>query len=476
MGKIFESTPAYQKGLIGEEIVKKHLEFILKKLGVHGGSIRRPKDTAPSGASVVDFVIDPPEGSRRVPKELVEVKVRRPTLFAYRFPAYMFPKSQIDNYKKYSQEKNTTLTIYIVDEGREKIFCAPVDELENCPMRIEDKTFPADVEQSNGLGMCRVYSVEQFYEASRIDFTDLERLRSVKFSDADKKFFKRLAKSAPDISIDKLLEDSRIVVEKLLGVKFPDDLLGKSKKISALVKTLRPKLNRLPTCYFYEIYHAVHNLNLSKEMPAFVSRFYPLLDEIKHERQKDPPPNDVVEFKTPAKKFAELRAPNNTLIEIFEVDEEPNFFVDLSPLTKAIGCGTRGCYNRFSPIGKAVTSVSKFYSGKYHEFVAVKDVSVIVNNYAINQEDEIFKYEAAKNFLGWWEHAAEPYLEPPTREEKPSVKKNSFTAEDIREIGRIADSIVEVMGGTRSEALRAAVKIKSRELNLDLTPLVELLK
>lgn len=26
MGKKFESTPAYQKGLIGEEIVKKYLE------------------------------------------------------------------------------------------------------------------------------------------------------------------------------------------------------------------------------------------------------------------------------------------------------------------------------------------------------------------------------------------------------------------------------------------------------------------
>ncbi len=36
MGKMFESTPAYQKGLIGEEIVKKFLKNEKKKILLSG--------------------------------------------------------------------------------------------------------------------------------------------------------------------------------------------------------------------------------------------------------------------------------------------------------------------------------------------------------------------------------------------------------------------------------------------------------
>ena len=51
MGKNFESTPAYQKGFIGEEIVKKFLES-------HGDLVRRPDDISSSGASRVDFFVE----------------------------------------------------------------------------------------------------------------------------------------------------------------------------------------------------------------------------------------------------------------------------------------------------------------------------------------------------------------------------------------------------------------------------------
>jgi len=460
MGKMFESKPAYQKGLIGEEIVKKYLES--REL-----LVRRPDDTATSGASVVDFFVEQIVGAgdeEWTYSYYVEVKVKSPMSYAYgRFPVYTFPKSQIELYKRYAKEKDSPVEIFIVDEKRESIFVGSIEDYLGieAPLRIEDKTFPVDVEQSNGI--YRYYHIEQFYEESKIYFNDLERLRSIKFSDADKKFLKRLVNSAPDISTDKLLADSRAVVIKFLNLKLPDELPTKSKKFSTLVNSLRLKLNRIPTCYFYEIYHAVHNLNMAKEMPTFVSKFYPLLDEIKYERQKtsfqEP---DVIKTESTATKIAELHAPNATLLEIFEVaDTKPSFFVERWQLASACGDTTR-CMFHWG-IANAVKKVSRFYylygNSNYDRetlAVAVRDVSVILNEYIFNRVNEISKYEEAKEFLAWWEQAAEPYLEP-LPEEKPS--KNSLTAEEIQTIKELADSI----------------QIKTRELNRGLASLAELL-
>lgn len=488
MGKVFESTPAYQKGLIGEEIVKKYLES-------HDYLVRRPDDTAKSGASIVDFaveqVIDDDNGSWSY-HWFAEVKVKSPTGYAYdRFQVYMFPKTQIDLYKRYAKEKDSDIEIYIVDEHRESIFLGVIStyndsELE-FPLRIEDKTFPLDVEQSNGLGMYRVYNIHQFIEVAKIDFSDLERLRSIKFSNSDKKIFKPLQNSPKDISNDDLVKESIAVVLKHLDIKLPECIPSKNKKISALVKSLSPKLNRIPTFFFYEIYHAVHNINMSKEISAFVNKFYALLDEIKHERQKTLYKKpDVIEIKTSAKKITELKAPNNTLLEIFEVEENnPRFFVEMRSLRSASGDESH-CFFHFG-IGDAVKAVSRFYYlfgvSKYDIkslAVAVKDVSLIVNEYAFNRADYISKYDEAKKFLEWWEEVSEPYLEPPQEEKQEEIqskpKNNSFTAEDIQSIGKIADSIMEVIGTTRQNALQSAINIKSKELGIDLTPLIELLK
>lgn len=473
MSKIFESTPAYRKGLIGEEIVKKCLE----RLNV---TVCRPNDTAPSGASVVDFFVK--ANGEYLYSYYVEVKVKSPVPYAYgRFLTYMFPKTQIELYKRYAKEKDSHIDIYIVDEQRENIYIGSINDCPGIedPLRIEDKTFPLDVEQSNGQGMYRVYSVEQFYEGGKIDFNDLERLASIKFSDADKKIFKPLAISVPDISTDELLAESHAAVSKLLDVNLPDDLPRKGKKISEFVNALRLKLDKIPTSYFYEIYHAVHNINTANPIPAFVSKFYPLLDEIKHKRQKTSNQKlDVIELETPAKKIAELRTPNDTLLEIFEVaDNELKFFVNLLPLAMAIGHGRRGCYSPWTALGEAVRVFTESYSDKnFHKYVPVKDVSAIVKEYAFNREDDIYKCNTAKKFFDWWSQAAESYLEPPPHEETPSAKNVSFTAEDVQAIGKIADSITEVFGATRQEALHAAIKIKARELNRDLTPLMELLK
>lgn len=493
MGKIFESTPAYQKGLIGEEIVKKYLESL-------ENVVRRPDDTAKSGASVVDFVVEQIIEYENGKKDswsfisLAEVKVKSLTDYAYgRFKVYMFPKTQIDLYKRYAKEKDLQIDIYIVDEQRESIFYGYTSEYNDgieIPLKIEDKTFPLDVEQSNGLEMYHVYSIHQFGECAKIDFSDLERLRSIKFSNSDKKIFKPLQNSPKDISNDDLVKESRAVVLKYLDITLPEDIPTKNKKISTLVKSLRPKLNRIPTFLFYEIYHAVHNINMSKEIQLFVNQFYVLLDEIKHERQKTSYKiPDVIEIKTPAKKIAELNAPNNTLLEIFEVEgNNPRFFVETSNLRLASGDKSL-CYFHHG-ICDTVKAVSHFYylfgvskstayDGKTLS-VPLKDILVIVNEYSFNRVDEISEYDEAKTFLEWWEEVAEPYLEPPQEEKQEETqskpKNNSFTDEDIQSIGKIADSIMEVMGTTRQNAIQAAIKIKSKELNMDLTPLIELLK
>ena len=472
MGKIFESTPAYQKGLIGEEIIKKRIEEL-------GLLVRRPDDKAKSGASVVDFYVE------MVVEEydyheywFVEVKVKSPRQYAYgRFPVYTFPKSQIELYERYAKEKNLEIKIFIVDEQRESIFWRELNGLED-PIRIEDKIFPLDVEQSNGI--YRYYHVEQFVYDCKIDFTDLERLRLIKFSDSDKKIFKPLENSEQDISAEKLFEDSRAAIEKYLNLKLPENLQIKNKKIPALIKTLRQRIEHIPTCLFYEIYHAVHNVNMKKSIQSFVNAFYPLLDEIKHDRQKAPYRKiETIVIKGSMKKISELKAPNNTLLEIFEiVEHEPHFFVKYSELAISAGYGRLVCANPHSKFGDSIKAASKFYecSSKIL-LVPVKDISKIVNEYAFNRADEISKYELAKEFLEWWEEAAEPYLESPAEEEKSLKRKNySFTAKDVKNIGEIADSLIEVMGTTRQEALQAAIEIKSRELNLDLTALLKLIK
>lgn len=482
MGKIFESTPAYQKGLIGEDIVKKHLEY-------HGYIVRRPDDTAKSGASNVDFVVEQIIDSNKLGNYsiswFVEVKVKYPIEYSYRFPVYMFPKTQIDSYKRYADKKDSWVEIYIVDEQRESIFGCPLtNDCLEYPLKIEDKTFPLDVEQSNGHGMFRVYSIEQFYEVEKIDFTDLERLRSIKFSSAEKKCFKPLKYSVEGISDEELVLESREFVMKYLGLNLPSDLPSKDKKILSLVKSLRPKLNRLPTCAFYEIYHAVHNINMANGIQLFVNELFAILDEIKHDRKKSSyKMPDVIEIKTPAKKIAELSTPNNTLLEIFEVeDNAPRFFVEVWKNLRS-ACGDKSYAKFHNGICDSVKVVAQFYNiygiAKYNceiLVVAVKDVDLIINEYAFNRVDEISNYTVAKNFLEWWKNASEPYIDVQQAEEKTIINKSSFSAEHVKEIGKIADSIVELTGSTRQDAIRSAIKIKSSELNIDLTPIIELLK
>lgn len=277
------------------------------------------------------------------------------------------------------------------------------------------------------------------------------------------------------MTFKELILQSKNCISKCLGINLPKDLPKKNKEMYSFVQNLKNKLIEIPTCIFYDIYHAVHNINMKTEIKDFVNLFYPLLDEIKNERQKTSYDVETIELKNSAEKISELRAPNNTLIEILKIDSK--FFVSRVQFSKALGYRD-GCWYH-STLGNAIKVKSNFYSiaenSKYEDYVLVKDISSITKEYAFYRADEIFMYEYAKEFLEWWEKVSIPYIET-QQEEKKDESKKSLNDEDIKSIGKIADSIMEVMGTTRENAIKAAIKIKSKELDIDLTSLLDLLK
>lgn len=398
MGKRFESTPAYRKGLVGEQIVQKFLEF-------RGCEVRRPEDTAPTGSSLVDFVLNAPKKfSLWKGTELVEVKTRRTIGYSYgRFPVYVFPTSQVENYRRYASEKYLCLNLFVVDEERERIFWRDWSELE-VPLRVEEKTFPVDVEQSNGLH--RYYHVKQFVPVGRPNFADLERLRAINLSSADKKIFCPLADDAAEMSDEEILAESRAAVKNFLAVKLPEDL-PPDEKIPAFVDALRSSLRRVPTYRLREIYHAVRNLAAVDRIGTFAEKFYALLDDIKLSRMKaDYRPPYIFRPNAPAKKFAAIRTPKGKIVEIFASDDETNLFAEMFHLATAVGCDRRGLIH--SDFGNAVKAAARFYTlnfgstDKKISAVAVRDVYSILREFAFNRTDDAESFTAAKNFLSWW--------------------------------------------------------------------------
>ena len=394
MGKMFESTPAYRKGLIGEEIVQNFLEF-------HGCTVTRPKDTAPSGSSRVDFVLSAPKKfSLWKGTELVEVKVRTTMGYSYkRFPVYNFPVNLVKDYRRYAAEKNLHLNLFVVDPEREQIFWRDLDELE-IPLRVEERIFPVDVEHKSGI--FRYYHVKQFVPVGRPSFVDLERLRSINLSSAEKKI--------PD---DEELDESREVVKKFLDVTLPDELPTSDEKLSAFVGALRSSLRRIPTYRLREIYHAVRNLNTVDAMSDFAKKFYALLDDIKRERQRASYQAPYMfKPKTSAKKFAELHAPDDTTVEIFALEgDEPKLFAEMFQLGEAFGCDRRGLIH--SDFGNSVKATSRFYklnfgtTDKKIYAVAVNDVIAVLREYAFKRTDDEENFIAAKKFLSWWKEEIE---------------------------------------------------------------------
>lgn len=401
MGKMFESTPAYRKGLIGEEIIQDFLEF-------HGCTVSRPKDTAPSGSSRVDFVLNAPKKfSLWKGTELAEVKVMTTMGYSYgRFPVYNFPTKLMEDYRRYAAEKNLHLNFFVVDEEREQIFWRDIDELE-IPLRVEERTFPVDVEHKSGI--FHYYHVKQFVPVGRPNFADLERLRSINLSHVEPKKFRPLN---DELSDEEIISESRAAVKNFLDLTLPDDLPTSDEKIPVFVDALRTSLRRIQTYRFREIYHAVRNLNAADAMPVFAEKFYALLDTVKRERQRASYQMPYM-FRpaTPTKKFAELHTPNDTTVEIFALEgNKTKLFAEMFHLAEAFGCDTRGLIH--SDFGNAVKATSRFYTlnfgstDKKISAVPVKDVPAILRDYAFNRTDNAEKFCAAKKFSSWWKEVA----------------------------------------------------------------------
>ena len=407
MGKFFESKLSYQRGLVGEEIVQSFLEF-------RGCEVRRPDDTHKSGSSTVDFVLSAPKKfSLWKGTELVEVKTKSTMGYSYdRFPVYVLPTSQVEVYRRYAAEKNLCLNLFVVDEERERIFWRDLDELET-PLRVEEKTFPTDVEHSNGLH--RYYHIKQFVAVGRPGFVDLERLRAINLSSVDKKILRPLADDEGDLSDEEILTESRAAVKKFLAVTLPDDLPSADEKVAAFVDALRSSFRRVPTYRLREIYHAVRNLNAVATIDVFAEKFYALLDDIKLARMKaDYRPPYIFKPTASAKKFTVLRTPEGKTIEIFALTgDELHLFAEMFQLAEAVGCDTRGLIH--SDFGNAVKAAARFYTltfgstDKKISAVAARDVPAIVREFAFNRSDDADSFNAAKKFLSWWRNV-EPSL------------------------------------------------------------------
>ena len=407
MGKRFESTPAYRKGLVGEQIVQKFLEF-------RGCEVRRPPDTAPTGSSHVDFVLTAPKKfSLWKGTELVEVKTRTTLGYSYgRFPVYILPTSQVEGYRKYAAEKNLYLNLFVVDEERERIFWRDLDELE-VPLQVEEKKFPVDVEHTNGL--YHYYHIKQFVPVGRPGFVDLERLRAINLSAAEQKIFRPL-KDDVEQSDEEILAESRDAVRKVLRVTLPDEMPSE-EKIPAFVDALRSSFRRVPTYRLREMYHAVRNLTAVEAIGTFAEKFYALLDDIKLARMKSDYQTPYTFRPTaPAEKVFELHAPNGTTVDIFALaGDETCLFAEMFQLAVAVGCDTRGLIH--SDFGNAIKFAARFYTltfgttDKKISAVAVRDVRAIVYEYAFNRTEDAETFNAAKKFLSWWKQDALPRLD-----------------------------------------------------------------
>ena len=160
-----------QKGALGEQIVKKQLE-------AEGCEVKKPDDTFPSGASIVDFACTV-DGDTIL--YFIEVKVQA----AYPYgvenaPCYSFLKSRIDAYIEYGERHDACVYLYVVDPTSGFIYAEilgnPGLDFEQM---IDGRKYPFE-QYSDALGgTCIYFHREQFTERFPIDADDLAALRKL---------------------------------------------------------------------------------------------------------------------------------------------------------------------------------------------------------------------------------------------------------------------------------------------------------
>lgn len=168
----FENRPAYLKGAIGEEIVKR----ILKSWGA---SVTRPDN---SSKSLVDFHVKQKTGKKPI-ERYVEVKAKAVMQYAYgQYPCYSFPVVQIEAYENFAVEKKSHVELWIVDSEIGEIIVGSLDDNEiqglELKRHIDGKEFPFD--KNTKYGKYRFFHRKQFGLLCSIAPADLVRLREIK--------------------------------------------------------------------------------------------------------------------------------------------------------------------------------------------------------------------------------------------------------------------------------------------------------
>ena len=123
-----ENSPEARKGALGEAIVKEILES-------WGAVVTRPDEYGEK--SLVDFLAVP-DADKKFAARYVEVKVRSALPYAYgQYPCYTFPVVQIEAYKRYMDENNLPVELWLVDPEKAEILLGTLDE--RSPVCIEKK-------------------------------------------------------------------------------------------------------------------------------------------------------------------------------------------------------------------------------------------------------------------------------------------------------------------------------------------------
>lgn len=405
MKQMFESTPV-QKKLIAKEIVKKYLErreFSVQSLN---NDIQNENDFG-------DFLFERTESvgnEKFICRYRIEVEVKSPMIqpphaiwLKTRYPwaetpVYVFSKNQIERYKRYRYEGNGfNNCLCIVDEERESIYLCDLPKLTNSIIGADSRSFP-ELSHYNIQTYC-CCKIKEFSHEGKINFNDLEQLRS----------------------------------------------------IEPTVNSLRPESNRIPRCFISEIGSFVDILNnignlFNYHFNHIRSYGYWSQEELASDFQPqfvpyytEESPN-VIKIKNSAKKIAEIRSPNNTLLEVLEIENmQPSFFLLLVQFSAAVGFGRNTCPNYNYSLGNVIKSVAHFYkifdsySKQSLDIIAVKDVTIIATEYVCNCVDYIDEYKTVKEFLAWWEQSSVPYLEMPAKQ-NPFKEKVPLTDKEMNKI------------------------------------------
>lgn len=160
-----------RKGRLGEEIVKKNIEHLVKNCRVE-----RPAETFKSGASIVDYVVIC-EGERD--SYFVEVKTQAVLPFGVeKAPCYSFPKSRIEAYKEYGKSHGKKIKMYIVDPCSGFVYFEDLNVLE-MQCNIDARRYPFDKWNEKFGGEFHYWHRAQFGSNFAIESEDIAALEKL---------------------------------------------------------------------------------------------------------------------------------------------------------------------------------------------------------------------------------------------------------------------------------------------------------